>query len=202
MKVLFVDDNRLDLPSEVVKQYYSQQFGIEVINADPDNPIESAREILRDHLVTALLSDNCRRPNYSHLTEFRKEHPHLLIALRTGALTNADRKRALEAGADVCIEKGEQSNLEQFLERASDPYLGAQRRFLADLPTLLERPELYGKWVAYTSEGQQGDPADDDLTLIEQFISKSNARKFFFGRVLPEMNESEVSRPGQVEDAV
>ena len=203
IRILFVDDNPSDLPTDHLKNRYERRFHAEVLSANPRDPIASALSILREEkAVTAVVTDSCDQPDLQHLSEFRKAAPHLRIALHSGALTEASRKLAIEMGADQCIDKDDVALLEKFLADAANPYEAARRQFEADLPELLAQSSLKGKWVAYNAEGWQGGPADDELTLVHQFVTSSNAREYFFARVLPNEEAVTFARPYPFSDAL
>ncbi|MEM9364554.1 MAG: response regulator [Planctomycetota bacterium] len=189
--ILFVDDDAKDFPTGVRRQHIESRFGLGSLIAGPHAPIENAVSQLQSKdSVVAVLTDSCNRPDFSHVGQFRRLGPHLRIGVLSGVLTEQDRTRALELGADACFEKGE--SYDEFLEEAGDAGGIAERRFYADLSCLLDKPEMLGRWVAYCSTGRLGD-SDDDLSLLEQCEQTHDPRELFLGRVLPDSGALEVA---------
>ena len=182
--VLFIDDNPKDLPKPVYRKHLKARYGVEVLLADPDDPIESGIRLLQQHSnMLAVLTDKCKQNDYRHITRFRALRTDVLIAVRSGNLTEKEKSRAYAAGADACFRKGE--SLDSFLQKAVDAYQAADRRFWSELPTLLHDSTKVGRWVAYTRHGLLVE-GDDDLSLIQHCEREGLAGKFVVAQVVPD----------------
>jgi CheY-like chemotaxis protein len=187
--VLFIDDRQSDLPIPDEQRNVRVLFGLNILLADSEQPVESGLRLLQDKPeIVAVVTDRCGQADFGHIAQMRKLRPYIPIVLLSGAhLTPAERNKAMAAGADECVTKGSDWRT-SFLHFVADDRRAADRRFRMELPRMLDDPALWGSWVAFTREGRVTEvtEGEDDLQLIRECERRGLAGRFTVGRVVPD----------------
>jgi hypothetical protein len=161
--------------------------------ADPTRPVDDALERLqqdRNREVVAVLSDSFDG-SFSHIRRLRSLRPDLLIAVHSGGLTDAQRNKAREAGANLCIAKG--ASLREFWEEAAKRFFCTpSKKFWDALPRLLETE--FGAWVVFTTAGHvyTGKSENDCYQWSQQEGLLSG--EYVIGQVIPDLLHLEVTQ--------